>query len=108
MNKFAFLAVSICALVPFIAPAQAQQSMYDYVVNQAVGPQGSDVSQYDASQIPTLDVDAMYPRQPAAPQPHYGDVQIINPPTYSHEPYCLDGSIPLYEYCADGSSALYR
>ena len=106
MSKLTFLFVCVALLVP-MTPARAQQSMYDYIINQAVGPQNNGVSQYDASQVPTLDVDQMYPRQPE-PAPYSGDVQVVVPPSYSQQPYCTDGSIPIYEYCADGSMALYR
>lgn len=46
---------------------QQQKQMYDMIYDQAVGNQGGNIDQYDANQVPTLDVDSMNPPASAVP-----------------------------------------
>lgn len=46
---------------------QQQKQMYDMIYDQAVGNPGGNIDQYDASGIPTLDVDSMNPPASAVP-----------------------------------------
>ena len=46
---------------------QQQKQMYDMIYDQAVGSPSGNIDQYDASQVPTLDVDSMNPPASAVP-----------------------------------------
>jgi hypothetical protein len=96
MKKLSLLVLSILLLSPTMSAAQDQQSMYDYIINQAVGPSGG------GSDTQTLDVDQMYPRQQ---DQTYGGTTLASPPPSHGDYWCDDGSIPIFEICADGRSA---
>ena len=66
---------------------QQQKSTYDMIYDQAVGGQGGNIDQYDASQVPTLDVDTMYPPTPSS--------EYCGPPQCTVAPEDMNAQTPL-------------